>query len=217
MVAASGMEWIFLAAIRQGELEIDLQGCIWRRQTHRGNVCPRRRAEKQTPQGYLQLRKMIDGRRYHVCAHRVVWCQTKGPIPGRLTVNHKNGLKDDNRPDNLELATYSENMRHAHRVGLLDQRGEKNPAAKLTDNEVVQIRLSYKQGTMTMATLADRFGISFQQVSKLIRGERRASALGTTENADHRHIACPRNPITGQFESFPADLQVREYPKGVVE
>lgn len=51
---------------------------------------------------------------YHV--HRLV---AKEFVPGfaeNLVVNHKNGIRADNRPENLEWITHSENLRHGYRV-----------------------------------------------------------------------------------------------------
>ena len=77
---------------------------------------------------YLQVRTMIDGKRIHALAHRLVWFHFNGPIPPGLTINHKKGNKKDNRPEMLELATYAEQVRHARevlKVGAWIKRGKR--------------------------------------------------------------------------------------------
>jgi hypothetical protein len=48
--------------------------------------------------------------------HRLVCEAFIGIIPKGYTVNHKNGNKEDNCSENLEIMTYSENHLHAFRV-----------------------------------------------------------------------------------------------------
>lgn len=48
----------------------------------------------------------------------------------RPVVNHKNGIKYDNRIENLEWATHSENVLHSYATGLQEAvRGDKHPCS----------------------------------------------------------------------------------------
>ena len=59
--------------------------------------------------GYVQVNI---GRASYV-AHRVIWCMQTGEDPKHLTVDHRNGVKNDNRFENLRLATKQQNTWNA--------------------------------------------------------------------------------------------------------
>lgn len=58
-----------------------------------------------------------------VKVHRVIWESVHGPIPAGMTINHKNGIKHDNRIANLELMTAGDNIRHSIATGLRQHGG----------------------------------------------------------------------------------------------
>lgn len=176
-------EKIVYQAVLDKELEIDSQGRIWRiskrgwdrwNKRVRVNSCTKTRAEHRVPQGYLQIRVMYGKKRYHTSAHRVVFMHFNGEIPKGMTINHKNGIKDDNRPENLELMTHSEQTIHARRVlkrGRLDQSGEKNSMSKLTKRDVKEIRIRRSNGE-ALKSIAKDYGVAYQTISKIARGDR---------------------------------------------
>lgn len=167
--------------VREGVLEIDAQGRVWKVKKWRGSAwghpsvlvdCEAYRAEQQPiPKGYLQIQLQHRGGR-HVgpkiaSAHRIVWRHFKGPIPKDMAINHKNGVKYDNRPENLELLTHSENVLHSlyvlgnrskMRYGIHRMFGNVNPTAKLTPAKVRNIRMHNKRSD-TMR-LAKKYGVS---------------------------------------------------------
>ena len=88
-------------------------------------------------QGYFRIGLCLNGKRAFFNVHRLV---ARAFIPNpenKPTVNHKNGIKTDNRVENLEWATISENTQHSFDNGLqVPRRGADNiqsvPVAQFT-------------------------------------------------------------------------------------
>jgi hypothetical protein len=165
-------------AVLSGELEVDEQGRIWRvkkRLADRWNggtktiPCKRVRAEMPNGSGYLQIRLMRNRKRVYAAAHRLVWIHFNGPIPDGLTVNHKFGIKDDNRPSELELATQSEQRHHAIKVlgaKHWDVKGSRHPKTKLTETDVAKIRELRRLGWQ-VKDIADTYGMKSRAISAI--------------------------------------------------
>lgn len=62
--------------------------------------------------GYLHVQLSKNNRQRHIPVHRLVAAAFLGPANG-LQVNHMDLNKSNNRLDNLEYVTHSENMQHA--------------------------------------------------------------------------------------------------------
>ena len=68
--------------------------------------------------GYMIVGLHKGGSRKNCLVHRLVAEAFISQIPKGLTVNHKDGNKLNNELNNLEIVTYSENLKHAIRTGL---------------------------------------------------------------------------------------------------
>lgn len=69
--------------------------------------------------GYMRIRI---GEKFDYI-HRLVWEHVNGPIPKGMHIDHINGVRDDNRIENLRLVTPKENMQHREFL----KRQRKNP------------------------------------------------------------------------------------------
>ena len=83
--------------------------------------------------GYMECAFMVNGIRKKLPVHRLVgFAFVDGYFEG-AAIDHLNGDKTDNRKENLEWVTLSENTRRQWATGLVDLRGELAPGSKLTN------------------------------------------------------------------------------------
>ncbi len=114
--------------------------------------------------GYLRVCLSLNQKYHWRYIHRLVALTFIKPVPGKRLINHKDGIKTNNKIDNLEWANHSDNLNHAYAIGT-----NKSPA--LSKEQVVEIKRLYSKGDITQAKLAEMFNTSQALVSKLIRGE----------------------------------------------
>jgi len=119
--------------------------------------------------GYKLFILSKDGFSSSVSVHRLI---AKAFIPNpknKPQVNHINGIKTDNRVENLEWCTNSENVNHAINTGLIVLRkGEGSRNFKLTDSIVLEIRRLYESGSFTQKHLAHKYSVCKKTISNII-------------------------------------------------
>lgn len=92
------------------------------------------------------------------------------PNPHNLPqVNHKDGVKSNNKSSNLEWCTGSYNTKHAFDIGLCTHKGTNNSNAKLTENDIHVIRSLFDK--MTSIKIAKEFNVSSAMISCIKQGK----------------------------------------------
>lgn len=76
-------------------------------------------SQREDNLGYVSYGLFKNGKPKRVRAHKLVVEAFIGSIPKGLVVNHINGIKSDNRVENLEICTYSHNTKEAFRLGII--------------------------------------------------------------------------------------------------
>lgn len=114
--------------------------------------------------GYEYYTFFVNGKNRHKLIHRLVAKAFILNPDNKPQVNHINGIKSDNRLENIEWCTAKENLEHAVLNGLNIKHGIHNYQSKLSLKDVEHIRNS----NLTQKELSIKFNISQTGVSRIL-------------------------------------------------
>lgn len=169
----------FVNLVNTDKLRVTIDGKIYNTHTKR-YIANCNDSKRYCVVGY---KDNLENKIKFILAHRLIWLVFNGSTEDKI-INHKNGLKNDNRLVNLELVTESENNRHAIENGfhkISDKQREvsrellinKNPNPdykSFTEDDIREIRrlLSpYKRGDDKI--VADKYNCSRELISQIRR------------------------------------------------
>jgi hypothetical protein len=121
--------------------------------------------------GYPFVSLSKNGKVVQFRVHTLVVTSFIGPMFPKGQVNHLNGIRHDNRLENLEMTDNRGNSLHRYRVlGKLHPcRGSKHPKAKLSESDipVIRTRLAHKEG---MNAIARSFLVTPRTIAQIKQG-----------------------------------------------
>lgn len=118
--------------------------------------------------GYGSLEAMGERR-----AHRIAWLLTKGEIPDGLWVLHKCDNPACCNPEHLWLGTAADNNADCKKKGRAHgPRGETSGHARLTEEQVLEIRRRAELEVVTQRQLAKDFGVGYKAICKIVNRQR---------------------------------------------
>lgn len=124
-------------------------------------------------QGYHRYKLQKDGHKKTTWAHKLVALTFLGEPedPTKTEVCHKDGNPGNNKVDNLYWGSHSDNTKDSVRHGTHNtQTREKHPKAKLTRENVYEVKQLLETGAFTHQAIADWFGVSRPTISAINNG-----------------------------------------------
>jgi HNH endonuclease len=120
--------------------------------------------------GYYHCSLTNNGIRKNKFVHRLVCDAFNTNVLNKPVVNHINGIKKDNRVENLEWCTISENCKHAFKNGLASNKKATEASKKIFNEDVIKIRKLKKEGK-TLKEIGLLFNVYLATIGYLIQNK----------------------------------------------
>lgn len=118
--------------------------------------------------GYPKNKISINGKYKDVFVHRLVAKEFIPNPENKLCVNHINGIKTDNRVENLEWCTRKENNQHAYSTGLISNDYKR----EITDQQCLDI-IKLSDNGVSQSKIAKKHGLNQSTISRIVNFKRR--------------------------------------------
>lgn len=129
----------------------------------------------RTPVGIQGYAVVSGGSKRHLL-HRLMaeaFLAAPDDVYAYQTVNHKNGVKTDNRIENIEWVTHKTNNDHARDTGLCKQHGNNTNLTKFSEQLILALRKVHAKYQTSATDLAEMFGVSRTHVYEILNGTSR--------------------------------------------
>jgi hypothetical protein len=117
--------------------------------------------------GYLRVKLRTESGPRMFSLHRLILEAFVGPPPDGMQACHIDGNKTNNMPSNLRWDTCKANIEDKKRHGTYHS-GERSVKAKLTNQQVMEIRLRYSTGEWLQRDLAKEYGVAKSTIGAIL-------------------------------------------------
>lgn len=133
--------------------------------------------------GYEMTDLYNNGKQKTVMIHRLVAKNFIPNLEGKETVNHKDGNKLNNRVDNLEWMTFSEQNKHFYASGLKSEKNIKKAVKAMNEANYKKIRC-INDGIIyiSISEAARKTGVSTSQICSYLKGKGNSAGKDSNGN-----------------------------------